>query len=333
MPLGSSIMTAWMTRLDWLAVGSIAMQLGVLAALSFVVYRRFFRGSQAEPLLKGLFITLLGFIALWGVARTFALTLLELVFGTTIQLLLIGLIVIFQPELRKILLYLGQPERFTRNLTQPTPPSQRRAEHLIQVLCDTARHLARNHTGALMVIELTEHPSQNLLEAGTPLNAALSAELLLTIFHPNTPLHDGAVIINHQNKVAAAGVLLPLTEDPNLSWQYGTRHRAAIGMSEVSDCLCLVISEESGTISLVHRGTLQKLPNFDALRPALEKRLLKPHVAGLERLTQWPGRWLQWLTSGFGNTPPPHPSRPTSAKPPEATTPPFSPPAADFPRL
>ena len=300
MPVGSPIVTTWLGSLDWLAAISLGLQLLVLGTLSFVVYRRFFRGSQAEPLLKGLFITLLGSIGLWGIARTFGLALLELVFGTSIQLLLIGLIVIFQPELRRILLYLGQPERFTRNFMHQVQPGQLRTEKLIKTLCDVARHLSRQHTGALIVVELTEHPTQNTLEAGTELNAALSPELLLTIFHPNTPLHDGAIIINHLNRVVAAGVLLPLTEDPNLSWQYGTRHRAAIGMSETSDCLCLVVSEENGIISLVQQGTIKRLLRYDDLRPALEERLIKQdEEKGLNGLAQWSERWLNWLTTGI----------------------------------
>ena len=109
-------------------------------------------------------------------------------------------------------------------------------------------------------------------DVGTRLNADLSTELILTIFHPNTPLHDGAVVING-DKIISAGVLLPLTEDPKLSWKYGTRHRAAIGMSESSDAACLVVSEESGDVSVAIDGTLKRYEDLVTLKSDLENIL------------------------------------------------------------
>ena len=100
----------------------------------------------------------------------------------------------------------------------------------------------------------------------------MSTELILTIFHPNTPLHDGALVIK-DSKIISAGVLLPLTEDPKLSWKYGTRHRAAIGMSEVSDSACLVVSEETGDVSMSLDGTLKKYEDLTSLKADLEKIL------------------------------------------------------------
>ena len=113
-------------------------------------------------------------------------------------------------------------------------------------------------------------------DVGTKLDARISTELILTIFHPNTPLHDGAMIIDN-NKIHSAGVLLPLTEDPKLSWKYGTRHRAAIGMSEVSDAACLVVSEETGDVSICMDGMLKKYDDLMTLKTDLESILgLKP---------------------------------------------------------
>ena len=99
-----------------------------------------------------------------------------------------------------------------------------------------------------------------------------SAELILTIFHPNTPLHDGAMVIK-DTKILSAGVLLPLTENPKLSWKYGTRHRAAIGLTEISDCACLVVSEETGDVSISMDGTLKKYDDLVTLKTDLEKIL------------------------------------------------------------
>ena len=114
--------------------------------------------------------------------------------------------------------------------------------------------------------------SNTYFDVGTKLNADLSTELLLTIFHPNTPLHDGAVVVSG-SKIISAGVLLPLTEDPKLSWKYGTRHRAAIGMTETSDAACLVVSEETGDVSIALYGTLKKYEDLVSLKVDLEKIL------------------------------------------------------------
>ena len=127
--------------------------------------------------------------------------------------------------------------------------------------------------------------SNTYYDVGTKLNADLSTELLLTIFHPNTPLHDGAVVINGP-KIISAGVLLPLTEDPKLSWKYGTRHRAAIGMSETSDAACLVVSEETGDVSITLDGTLKKYEDLTTLKADLEQILgYKPQSASIEKKT------------------------------------------------
>ena len=119
-----------------------------------------------------------------------------------------------------------------------------------------------------MVLE-REDDVRTYSDVGTQMDATLSTELLLTIFHPNTPLHDGAVVIAG-DVIKSAGVLLPLTEDPKLSWKYGTRHRAAIGMSEVSDSACLVVSEETGDVSIALDGTLKKYDDITLLKKDLE---------------------------------------------------------------
>ena len=114
--------------------------------------------------------------------------------------------------------------------------------------------------------------SNTYKDVGTTLNADVSTELLLTIFHVNTPLHDGAVVISG-TKIISAGVLLPLTDDPKLSWKYGTRHRAAIGMTENSNAACLVVSEETGDVSVTLDGTLKKYDDIPTLKADLESIL------------------------------------------------------------
>jgi diadenylate cyclase len=264
-----------MMDINWPMLFKTLAQFGILLAIVYFVYNRFIRRSHAEQLIKGLFVTLLLFVGFWWIARIFNFFLLEVVFGASIQLLIIGVIVIFQPELRRMMIYLGKPELLGINLFQQ--PEERKAEYLIHELVEAIRFLSKSKIGALLVLESPSGNTGSYLEAGTPIDARLSTELLLTIFHPKTPLHDGAVILSPENRIAAAGVLLPLTEDPKLSWQYGTRHRAAIGLTEVTDSYCIVVSEETGNISLVHHGRLEKIQGGDDLRKRLERHY---HVSG-----------------------------------------------------
>ncbi|MBK8190928.1 MAG: TIGR00159 family protein [Vampirovibrionales bacterium] len=259
----------WFMRVNWRQLGQLAfLALGVL-----YLYMRFIRGSQAEQLFKGLFVILIGFLGLYILADYFNLALIGAALGFGIQILSVALIVIFQPELRRMLLFLGQPDLFgERSLTAPAQERlERKSEYLIDTLTEAVRFLSKSRTGALIVLESENDAGSHYLEAGARLDARLSAEALLTIFHPKTPLHDGAVIITPGNRIAAAGVLLPLTEDPKLSWQFGTRHRAAIGLTEVCDSYCVVVSEESGTISIAHKGKLEKMTGADELKKRLEK--------------------------------------------------------------
>ncbi len=266
----------WMIQ-DWNTEQSLTrivvkglVQIAILTGIIYFVYVRFIRHSHAEQLLKGLFIMLLIFVGMWILANVFQLPMLENVFAASIQILFIGLIVIFQPELRRMLLFLGQGELFGA-LPGASSPEERKAEFLIQELSETVHFLSRAKRGALIVLEAANSHGGDYLEMGTPLDAKLSTELLLTIFHHNTPLHDGAVVIGPDNRLVAAGVLLPLTEDPKLSWQYGTRHRAAIGLTEISDSRCIVISEETGGISLVEDGKLEKIANAEELKKTLAR--------------------------------------------------------------
>ena len=137
------------------------------------------------------------------------------------------------------------------------------------------KYLTKTKTGALIVFK--KSLDANIYsDVGTSIDAKVSTELILTIFHPNTPLHDGAMVIA-KNKIQSAGVLLPLTEDPKLSWKYGTRHRAALGMSEVSDAACLVVSEETGDVSICMDGMLKKYEDLTTLKADLESILgVKP---------------------------------------------------------
>jgi diadenylate cyclase len=133
----------------------------------------------------------------------------------------------------------------------------------IKQIIQAVKELSRTKTGALIVIEPPEG-ERDYLSPGTPVNADISATLLLTLFFPKSPLHDGAVVIR-KAKIVAAGVILPMTDNPKLSYKYGTRHRAAIGLSETYDGLCIVVSEETGAISAASRGMLARYSNAEDL--------------------------------------------------------------------
>ena len=267
MPDGWTI-TEWLSQPEFVNLLKVGGQVVFLTGIIYFIYVRFIRKSHAEQLLKGLFIMLLLFVGLYLLSYILQLPLLQEVFAASIQILFIGLIVIFQPELRRMLLFLGQGELFSMGGLAGTSEEQK-AEYMIHEIGEAVHFLSKQKRGALIVLEAPTTHGGDYLEVGTALDAKLSTELLLTIFHPNTPLHDGAVIISPENRVVAAGVLLPLTEDPKLSWQYGTRHRAAIGLTEISDSRCIVISEESGSVSLVEDGKLVKMANAEDLRKTL----------------------------------------------------------------
>ena len=192
----------------------------------------------------------------------------------------LSLIVIFQPELRRFLGYLGQPGFIGRVLFSKENHGTIEDEKvdIIKEIIEAVKYLTKTKKGALIVFK-KGIDSGSFHDVGTKIDAIISAELILTIFHPNTPLHDGAMVIDG-NKIQSAGVLLPLTEDPKLSWKYGARHRAAIGMSEVSDAACLVVSEETGDVSISMDGLLKKYDDLKTLKEDLES------ILGIKKTTE-----------------------------------------------
>lgn len=233
----------------------------------YVLYRKFIKGTQSEKLVKGLFILLFAWI-FSEVLIKFNLQILGVFLRTMVNIIMFGAVIIFQPEIRKFLGYLGQSNIFKNNFFNKKENKHIRKINVIKELIEAVKYLAKTQTGALMVLERDDNVN-TYSDVGTQVDGNVSTELLLTIFHPNTPLHDGAVVISGE-RVRSAGVLLPLTEDPKLSWKYGTRHRAAIGMSEVSDSACLVVSEETGDVSIALDGTLKKYEDITLLKKDLE---------------------------------------------------------------
>ena len=250
--------------LSWVNIFEILI---IVLALLFL-YQRFIRNTQSEKLVKGLF-----FLAAAWIFSQILIYLNIKIIGGFIQLMVLvitlSLIVIFQPELRRLLGYLGQPGVISRLFFGSAAHSTRinKDIDIVKEIVEAVKYLSKTRTGALIVFQ-KDISDTVFSDVGTKLNADISTELILTIFHPNTPLHDGALVIR-DNRIISAGVLLPLTEDPKLSWKYGTRHRAAIGMSECSDSACLVVSEETGDVSIAIDGTLRKYDDLHVLKADL----------------------------------------------------------------
>ena len=192
----------------------------------------------------------------------------------------------FQPELRKALEQLGKRNMVRSLLIFDDVKDERFSDHTLNEVIRATFELARNKTGALIVIE-EELPLNEFISTGISVDSIISSELLINIFERNTPLHDGAVILRG-NRIAAATCYLPLSDNMHLSKDLGTRHRAGIGISEVSDCITVVVSEETGKVSIAREGKLIRNVDGDYLRAKLIDAQKK--VVDTKRLKFWKGR-------------------------------------------
>lgn len=241
----------------------------IIFLILWLFYKKFIKNTQSEKFVKGAFFL----IFLWifsEILIRFDLRILGVFLKAIVTVVSLSLIVIFQPELRRFLGFLGQVDFINRLFDNSAKNNDTRNIDVLKEIIESVKYFSKSHTGALIVFQ--NDLSNTYYDVGTVLNADVSTELLLTIFHPNTPLHDGAVVISG-DKIISAGVLLPLTEDPKLSWKYGTRHRAAIGMTEISDAVCLVVSEETGDVSISMDGSLKKYEDLVSLKADLENIL------------------------------------------------------------
>ena len=241
----------------------------IIALILFVFYKKFIKNTQSEKFVKGAFFLVFVWIMSEILIRL-DLKILGVSFKSMVALVSLSLIVIFQPELRRFLGFLGEVDFVNQLFGNSNKNKLDKRIDVVKEIIESVKYFSKSHTGALIVFQ--NDLSNTYYDVGTTLNADVSTELLLTIFHTNTPLHDGAVVISGE-KIISAGVLLPLTEDPKLSWKYGTRHRAAIGMSEVSDATCLVVSEETGDVSITVDGSLKKYEDLVSLKADLESIL------------------------------------------------------------
>jgi len=233
-----------------------------IAIVAYVLYRLFLliRGTRAIQLVKGLMVL----FAAGVVARWLELTTVVYILGYAQMALIVAVPVVFQPELRRALEQLGRGKLFAPTLSLPETEMDEVMDEVVAA-CDV---LGRNKIGAIIVLE-RETGLKDIAETGTAVEGLVSAPFLINIFVPNAPLHDGAAIIRG-NRVAAAGCFLPLPEAPDLDRELGTRHRAAMGMSEQSDAVVIVVSEETGSISLANGGRLIRQLDRTTLREMLD---------------------------------------------------------------
>ena len=216
----------------------------------YVLYRGYIliRDMRAKQLVKGIVLL----VALIPISSIFDLFMVEFILKNTFQVGVIALVIVFQPEIRKALEYLGRTSFTLSNVEKTNETSK----EIIKEIISATTSLSRQKIGALIIFE-KQIGLNDIIESGTIINANISSGLLINIFIPNTPLHDGAVIIKDYT-IKAAGCFLPLTENNLLSKDIGTRHRAAIGMTERSDSIALIVSEETGYISYAVEGRLYR---------------------------------------------------------------------------
>ncbi|MCE2928793.1 MAG: diadenylate cyclase CdaA [Candidatus Caenarcaniphilales bacterium] len=261
-------------ELTTFTVGSLLLQILFIAWLIYEIYQRF-KGTQAERVLKGLLmvspIVLFCYVFKLGI-----ITKLIEIFSPTI---LIGLIVIFAPEFRRVLMQLGGNISLADYMKMTK--SKDSIEAVAREISDSLALLQKNKMGGILAIEKA-NVDRYYIDPGQEINAKLSKELIVSILNTKSPLHDGAIVIKGFS-ILNAGVILPMTENPKLGWQYGTRHRAAIGFSEVCDALCLVVSEETGGLSVAYQGRLTHYASIEPIKKLIENyyaEILKIELKG-----------------------------------------------------
>lgn len=239
-----------------------------LAIVIFLVVKlvQLIKGTRALQLLKGIIFLILATI----VSGILQLNLLNYILSSFMTYGVLLLIVIFQPELRRALEQLGS-NKINKFFGIDKDIETKTKENIYKVVI-AAMEMSKTKTGALIVLE-RDIKLKDIMDTGVPIDSELSPQLLVNIFTPKTPLHDGAVVIS-ENRIKAAACMLPLSNDKNVSKRIGTRHRSAIGMSKESDAIVVVVSEETGKISVAKDGTLIADVKEDALKQILIKNLI-----------------------------------------------------------
>ncbi|MEI6514518.1 MAG: diadenylate cyclase CdaA [bacterium] len=252
----------WLNQIIWPGFGGIAEILVLACGFYFLLL--FFRETRSIKVFLGFLIVLLVLIV---VTRVFHIYALNWLLRQLSVYLAMALLIIFQPEIRRALMEIGR---------QPFLAVPAESHDYVDSVVDAVMLLAERRLGALIAIERADS-TRAMQDTGVKLDAKVNADLLATIFFPHTPLHDGGVIISG-NRIVAAGCLFPLCQQPELSRGLGTRHRAAMGLTEETDAIAIVVSEETGTVSISTRGRLSRDFDEERLRRFLSSVLTKEAV-------------------------------------------------------
>ena len=273
--------TSWLSLLPRISVGNILE----IVIISFLVYELlvWIKNTRAWNLLKGLLVILV-FVLFAAVLH---LTTILWILENTTTIAVTALLVIFLPELRQALEQLGSRNYMSYIFSfDEGKDNQGFNDKTINELVRATFEMAKVKTGALMVIERGSSLKE-IERTGIEINGLVTSQLLINIFEHNTPLHDGAVVIRG-NRITAATCYLPLTDNMSISKALGTRHRAAVGVSESTDSITIVVSEETGRVSVAEGGVLSRIPDAESLKKVLSN--VKEETVSLNRLKIWKGR-------------------------------------------
>lgn len=242
-----------------------------IAVVAFIIYKgiQLIRETRAEQLFKGFTVLLLAYV----VARVLSMQSLLWIFNNIVfQVGIVALLVVFQPELRRALEKVGRSSWANIGKSLTEEETERVLRGCIDAVCKACAEFSKTKTGALIVFERSTMLG-DIINTGTLVNADCSQSLLMNVFYPKSPLHDGAVILRG-GRIFAASCILPLSENTEISRDLGTRHRAALGISEISDAIVIIVSEETGIISVTQDGVIKRGFTAISLYAFLEKVLM-----------------------------------------------------------
>ena len=247
-----------------------------IVVVAYFLYRVYLmlKNTRAATLVKGLLV-LVGFMI---ICRAVNLHVISWLLEKSMTVIMVALPVVFQPELRRALEQIGRGKLFRKG----SELDEQELNAMLDDVANATKAMSASKVGALMVFERATGLVERI-ETGVPIDGVVSSGLIQNIFVKDTPLHDGAVIIRG-NRIVAACCLLPLTENRNLSQELGTRHRAALGMSEQSDAMVLVVSEETGAISIARNGELMRYLTVEDVKAILRNAIIQPHAAVKDNL-------------------------------------------------
>ena len=249
----------------------------LIVAVVFYKLYTLIRETRAEQLIKGIGVLLV----LTEVSEWLELYTINWILGNAMTVGTLAILIVFQPELRRGLEYIGRSRFFSKSLIEIRGENMSR---VVDEIVEATASLARQKIGALIVLE-KQTGLNEVVETGTKIGGTVSSDLLINIFIPNTPLHDGAVIIK-DDIIKAAACFLPLTDSSSVSKELGTRHRAALGISERSDSISIIVSEETGAISIAENGTISRYLDAKTLKQILLERY-KPKSSDQTFITRW----------------------------------------------